>query len=316
MNYKDYYKILGVDKNASQDEIKKAYRKLAIKYHPDKNQGDKKAEEKFKEISEAYEVLGDPEKRKKYDHLGTNWKNYQKADNFDFSEFAKNSGGYDFYFEGDINDLFGNSSNGFSDFFNVFFGNFRNKGFDFDEYRHKIKGQDIKTEIELSLEELFKTTTKIITVNGNKLRVKIQPGAYEGQELRIKGKGMQGINGGENGDLILKIKIKPDSNYIVKGNDLIMKVNIDIYTAILGGNIEIETVSGKFNVNIPKGSQNGNKLRVKGKGIPVYGKPGLTGDLYLQLNIIIPENLNSEEIALFKKLKELRSKKQFANHYN
>ncbi|HKJ43942.1 MAG TPA: DnaJ domain-containing protein, partial [Sunxiuqinia sp.] len=196
MDYKDYYKILGVSKNASQEEIKKAYRKLAVKYHPDKNQGDKKAEERFKEVTEAYEVLRDPEKRKKYDELGSNWKQYQNAGAYG-SGFSRYSGGRpgsgSYYFDGDMGDLFGRGGSDFSDFFNAFFGDFsggssRSQG----RRQQQMKGTDLRAEIKLNWADVYSGTTRLLNVNGQKLRITIKPGAYDGQELRLRGKGGNG----------------------------------------------------------------------------------------------------------------------------
>jgi curved DNA-binding protein len=322
MDYKDYYKILGVSKTSSQDEIKKAYRKLAVKYHPDKTRGDNQAEERFKEIGEAYEVLKDPEKRKKYDQLGANWKQYQHAGSggggFGFSQFGGGApGGGSFYYEGDIGDIFGGAEGGFSDFFNAFFGEMGGMGDsrksgrfnDFTNRATSQKGSDYQAEMEITLAEAYSGTTRILNVNGRKLKATIKPGAYEGQELRIKGRGGQGYNGGTPGDIYIKLKIIPDSNYELQGNDLIYKANVDLYTAVFGGNIEVNTLADKLSLNVPKGSQPGSKLRLKGKGMPVFNKPGSSGDLYVQLNVNIPRNLSEEEINHFKKLKELQNKK-------
>jgi len=316
MEYKDYYKILGVSKSAGQDEIKKAYRKLAVKYHPDKNAGNREAEEKFKEIGEAYEVLRDPEKRKKYDQLGANWKQYQNAGygggDFGFSNFGGTSpdGGNTFYYEGDLDDIFGSSGEGFSDFFRSFFGGTgRANRSGFSRKQNVTKGNDLHTEMEITLAEAYSGTTRILNVDGEKLRVKTKPGAYSGQELRIRGKGGHGLNGGQRGDIYIKIKVLPDVRYSVNGNDLMVKTDIDLYTAVLGGNVEIDTFAGRLNVKVPAGSQNGSKLRIRGKGMPVYGKPGLAGDLYVQLNVVIPRNPGPEELNLFKKLRELSKTK-------
>ena len=315
MEYKDYYKTLGISKTASQEEIKKAYRKLAVKYHPDKNAGNKEAEEKFKEIGEAYEVLKDPEKRKKYDQLGANWKQYQDAGyqggGYNFSNFArgKTSDGSTFYYEGDLGDIFGESGSGFSDFFQSFFGGGRGTHGNFQSQQRIHHGNDFRAEIEITLAEAYSGTTRILNVDGEKLRVKIKPGAYSGQELRIKGKGGHGSNGGARGDIYVKIKVYPDSRYTIEENNLILKTDVDLYTAVLGGKIGVDTFSGKLNVPVPKGSQNGSKLRLRGKGMPVYGNPGICGDLYVQLNIVIPRNLQQEEINLFNQLKVLRKNK-------
>ncbi|HKK80972.1 MAG TPA: J domain-containing protein [Prolixibacteraceae bacterium] len=312
MNYKDYYKTLGVEKTANQDEIKKAYRKLALKYHPDKNPDDKKAEERFKEISEAYEVLRDPEKRKKYDQLGSNWERYQYADMGDFNFSQGHSGGRrSYHFQGDINDLFGNSGgasfegDSFSDFFNAFFGDMGGFSEQRNSRRQRAhKGSNLQASISISLTEAYHGTHRILNANGKKLRVTIKPGTYDGQELRIKGKGGQGAHGGAAGDIFIKINIQPDKNYTLKGRDIIQKVDVDLYTAVLGDKIKVNTLDGIINVAIPQGAQNGQKLRIKGKGMPHYNANGLSGDLYLQLNIIIPKHLSDEEKELFRKLKD------------
>lgn len=312
MDYKDYYKILGVSKNASTDEIKKAYRKLAVKYHPDKNPGNKEAEARFKEISEAYEVLRDPEKRKKYDQLGSNWNQFQGAGagGFDFSQFGGGRRGKSrTYFSGNMNDLFGNSDSGFSDFFNAFFGGFGGSSGGFRQQAQQVKGQDLRSELSISLSEAYHGTSRLLTVNGQKIKINIKPGAYNGQELRIKGKGGKGRNGGADGDIYLNIKVLPEKNYTIHGNDLMLKTDVDLYTAVLGGKININTLSGRLNINIPKGIQNGTKLRVKGKGMPVYGKSGTYGDLFLQLNILIPTNLSKKEEELFRQLMKMNENK-------
>ncbi len=311
MNYKDYYKILGINKKASQDEIKKAYRKLALKYHPDKNSGDKHAEERFKEISEAYKVLGDAEKRKKYDQLGANWHQYANAPGggFDFSNFGGAQGAGGFHFEGNMEDVFGNAGgrkgSGFSDFFNAFFGGAGRQNSGFGRQRQSYKGNDLQAEMEISLYEAYHGTSRILNVDGHKLKIQVKPGAYNGQKLRLKGKGGKGIQNGANGDLYLKIKVAADSNYTRQGNDLILKTGVDLYTAVLGGKTEVNTFSGKLSIPIAKGTQNGSKLRLKGKGMPVYGKQNTWGDLYIQIQVLIPKNLTNKEIELFEKLRKM-----------
>ncbi len=309
MDYKDYYKILGVSKNATQDEIKKAYRKLAKEYHPDKNQGNKAAEERFKEISEAYEVLGNEENRKKYDELGANWKNFEQAagsqaGGFDWSQFYQGGGGGTHYtFEGD--------PEAFSDFFNSFFGGGFGGGRRTSSRRSRqaFKGQDYEAEMEINLEEAYHGTTRILNVNGKKLRIKLKPGMYEGQKIKLKGKGAPGINGGENGDLYITIHIQKHPVFERKGDDLYTDLPIDLYTAVLGGKTTVHTLGGDVNLTIPKGTSGGKTLRLKGKGMPRYNQPGY-GDLYVKTKIIVPKDLSPEEEELFKKLNALRKQKE------
>jgi curved DNA-binding protein len=313
MEYNDYYKVLGIAKNASQEDIKKAYRKLAIQYHPDKNKSDKQAEERFKEVGEAYEVLKDPEKRRKYDQLGANWKNYQNG-GFDFSNFggATNHRGSSFF-----SDMFGtHREDGFSDFFNSFFGGFdpNEASSGFTQQPYSQKGRDYRAEIQLSLSEAYMGTSRILNVNGQKLRANIKPGAYHGLELRLKSKGGNGVNGGLPGDIYLKIKVLPQEPYAVDGNNLTITTHIDLYTSVLGGKIEVNTLSGKLMLQVPKGSQHGSGLRLKGKGMPIYGNPGKFGDLIIRLLIDIPQKLSKKEIDLFKQLKELSKQNVFSHH--
>jgi len=312
MEYKNYYKILGVSKTASQDEIKKAYRKLAVKYHPDKNPGDKKAEDRFKEIGEANEVLKDPEKRKKYDQLGANWKQYEHAGagaSYGGSPFGGRpgaGGGQSFHYEGDLGDMFGEGGGGFSDFFNAFFGAGGRRSQQYGGQARGFKGQDLQAAMDISLEESYHGTSRILNVNGQKLRITTKPGAYDGQELRIRGKGSPGVNGGARGDIYIKIRVMPNSRFSQDGNDLIIGKDIDLYTAVLGGKTEVETLSGKVSIPVAKGTQSGSRVRLKGKGMPVYGKQGVFGDLYVRMNVTIPKTLSTEETELFKKLKDLQ----------
>lgn len=307
MEYKDYYNILGVTKTATQEEIKKAYRKLAVKYHPDKNSGDKTAEEKFKEVGEAYEVLKDPEKRAKYDQLGANWKQAQaesqqgSSDYVNYGQPGQGNGSY--YYEGDLGDMFGGQGSNFSDFFKSYFGG--SGGRQGGGNRRPRTGSNLYADMEITLDEAFSGSTRILDVDGEKLRVKTKPGAYSGLELRIKGKGNPGENGGERGDIYVRISVLPDPNYTIDGSNLICTADVDLYTAVLGGKIEVNTLAGKLAVPVSGGSQNGSKLRLRGKGMPVYGKPGEAGDLYVQLNVVVPKNLTAEEREYFEKLRAL-----------
>ncbi|WPP50213.1 DnaJ C-terminal domain-containing protein [Catalinimonas niigatensis] len=306
MDYKDYYKILGVDKHATQEAIKKAYRKLAVKYHPDKN-SDKSAEEKFKDIAEAYEVLKDPKKRKRYDELGANWKQYQhQGSNAGWSNFGGRQNGSRVEFEGDFNDLFGNS--GFSDFFESFFGGHGGRQ---GQGRHqsvneKLRGQDLEAKISISLEEAYQGVTHLINVNGQKIRIKLKPGLEDGKTLRIKGKGTPGVYGGVAGDLYLQVNVNPSLQFDRKGDDLYADLKVDLYTAILGGKVQVETLKGKINVNIEAGTENGKVLRLKGLGMPSYEQTDKQGNLYAKVQVELPKNLSAEEKMLFQKLREAR----------
>ncbi len=292
MNYKDYYKVLGIDKKASQDEIKKAYRTLAVKYHPDKNPGNKEAEEKFKLANEANEVLGNPEKRKKYDELGENWQQYEQNGNRQSGNPFGGSAGGQQYYEGDPND--------FSDFFEQFFAGRTGKS---QSRNTNFKGGDYETEMEITLEEAFTGTSRIIQVENEKLKITTKPGSYTDQQLRIKGKGAKGSSAENRGDLFVRIMVKPHPQFIRKGDDLYNTHTIDLYTAVLGGETIVTTLSGQVKIKIEAGAQNGKTIRLKGKGMPVYEKNGVFGDLYIQLQILIPNKLTDKQKELFEQLK-------------
>ncbi|HSI89462.1 MAG TPA: DnaJ C-terminal domain-containing protein [Adhaeribacter sp.] len=309
MEYKDYYKTLEVSKTATKDEIKKSYKKLARKYHPDVNPNNKEAEEKFKAISEAYEVLGDDEKRKKYDQLGADWKRYEQAGGgpggFDWSQYAGAGGpggGRYTHYEGD----FGGTD--FSDFFSSVFGGMGGGGQARGGRRSSMafKGQDYTAELHLSLEEAYHGVQKTITVNGKNLRINIKPGVADGQTIRLKGSGGPGMNGAENGDLYITLKIQPNHRYTRKGNDLFIDAPVSVYKAALGGDEEVETLSGKIRIKIQPETQNGKMLRLKGKGFPVYNHPNQHGDLYIKTVLHLPEKLTEKEKELFKQLAVLR----------
>jgi len=302
MEYKDYYKILGVDKSATKDTIKKSYRKLAKKYHPDANPGNKNAEAKFKEINEAYEVLGDEEKRRKYDQFGQ--MDFQNGMHFDPSQF----GHYEFK----------GSQNGFSDFFNMFFGN---SGIDIDEIfggrgrtrgfsrgfsggSMQMRGEDIEAELLITPEEAMEGNEKTFTIragSGTKtLSVRIPQGIPEGGKIKLAGQGNPGFGGGPNGDLFITVRFK-EGKYKLEGDDLILRLEVYPWIAALGGEVKVQSPDGLIQVKIPPGIQTDQKIRVPGKG---YGKKGgRRGDLYIQVKIVNPRHLNSEQKLLYEKLK-------------
>ncbi len=313
MEFKDYYKILGVSPSASADEIKKQYRKLARKYHPDVNPNDKAAEEKFKEISEAYEVLADPQKRKKYDEVRRQWEQYQRMGGspggFDWSRWTTGgtppSGGTTYvHFEGDLEDLLGGS--GFSDFFEHLFGG----GFGVGAQRRGTprprKGPDYQADVNISLEEAFHGTSRVLDVNGEKIRIRIKPGIEDGQMLRIRGKGGAGMHGGPRGDLYVRVRVAPHPRYVRKGADLYVEEPIDIPTAVLGGEKIIQTLDGPVKIKIPPGTDGGTVLRIRHKGMPHYGNPSQRGDLYVKTRIQVPKNPSPDERKLYEQLAHLQ----------
>ncbi len=309
MNYKDYYKTLGVDKSATQPEIKKKFRKLAIKYHPDKNPDDAGSEAKFKDVNEAYEVLGDPEKRKKYDELGANWKQYEQFQN---AGGGRGSGQRTYQYSGDYSDFFGGSAGGgFSDFFNSFFGGGGYEGagsaFGGQEAQYgrgrgrSLRKTNTQATLALSFQEAFAGVGKVVQLDGQKIKLNIKPGVKDGQKLKVTGKGRSG------GDLIITLNVASPADYEINGLTLTKKVNVDVYTAILGGKIGVDTLHGKITMPIQKGTQSGKKLRLKGKGMPDYDKQGTFGDLILEIQIKIPTDLSEKEIKLFKELQAQRN---------
>lgn len=307
MNYKDYYKVLGVEKTATPAEIKKAYRALANKYHPDKARGNKAAEEKFKDINEANEVLSDQVKRKKYDQFGADWKHYEEAGaqpgGFDWSKYAGSRGGPTHRANANESDTaFGDV--GIDDLFEVLFGQRSGQGR--GRRNVVIKGEDLATETTLSLEEAYHGTTRLIQLNSQTIKVTIKPGVADLQMLRIAGKGGSGSSGGPNGDLYLTVKIAPHPEFQRSGNDLHRDLPVALYTALLGGKAQIKTLKGRVTVNVPKGTANGKELSLRGLGMPVYGKKNEFGNLLVKVNIVLPELLSEQETALFKELAALR----------
>jgi len=317
MNFKDYYKILGVEKTANQEEIKKAYRKLAKQFHPDKNPDKKGAEDKFKEVNEAYDVLGDPEKKKKYDlmsgtnNFGQNYQNYQKNtysnpnQKTTYTSTDEPEDGSYFYQK-----YYGSSSRSnqkkntdsepdgtFSDFFKQFFKEKKEKS-----AKDMGKGGDLKGKVTIDLEEAYLGSERILHVGNEKLRLKIKPGAKNDQILKIPGRGGEGILSDHRGDLFVRIIVKPHSVFERKENDLYCNKQIDIFLALLGGKTKIKTFKGEVDVTIPPGVEHGKMFKMKGMGMPFYDAPNTFGDLYVTIHYAIPTNFNLEEKEMLIKL--------------
>jgi curved DNA-binding protein len=318
MDYKDYYKVLGVSRDATADDIKKEYRKMAKKFHPDKNPGNAQAEKKFKEVNEAYEALSDPEKRKKYDQFGENYKQYQggaggggSADDF-FRQYQQGGGGGAQY-QGDYGDMFGGAGGsgggGFSDFFQNLFGGAAGGGgsrqYGGGARSRARQGQDYNAKYELTLEDAYTGVDTVVNVGNEKLKLKLKPGVRDAQKLRIKGKGEPGAGGGPDGDLYLEVSVKPHPVFERKEDDLYRDMPITVSTAALGGKVTVPLLEGSISMNIAAGTNNGKVLRLKGKGMPIYGKEG-AGDLYLTVRLQLPENLTQAELDLFEQLRKLR----------
>ncbi len=298
MAFIDYYKILEVDKKATEAEIKKAYRKLARKYHPDLNPNDKEAERKFKEINEANEVLSHAENRKKYDEYGENW---QHAEEFEKSKQQQQ------YHRGGQQDGFGGFSGGgdFSDFFESMFGG-RSSGSG-GRRTAQFKGQDFNAELHLDLKDVYTTHKRTLTINGKNIRITIPAGVENGQQIKISGLGGEGTGGGPKGDLYITFTIENHTNFKLDKHNLYSTVSLDLYTAILGGDITADTFDGKVKLTVKPGTQNGTKVKLKGKGFPVYKKEGEFGDLYITYQVQIPTNITEKEKELFTELAKLRT---------
>ena len=336
MEFKDYYATLGLSKGATDKEFKQAYRKLARKHHPDVNPGDKSAESRFKEINEAYEVLGDAEKRKKYDELGANWRMYEQAQQqgggAPFGGFGGQGGfggeggawtinmgggpgGYRTMSEDEMRDMFG-TENPFSDFFNAFFGGggaaageSRTRG---GRAARAEQGRDVEHEIELTLEEAFHGATRRISIkqagHARTVDVRIPAGVKEGSRVRVHGEGEAGSNGGASGDLFLRIRVRPHAIFERKGDDLHTKVALPLTTAVLGGEAQVPTISGSVRLKIPETTQPGQVFRLKGHGMPVVGKTDARGDLYATADVQLPRTLGKEQREHFEALKKLESR--------
>lgn len=300
MAFIDYYKILEVDKKATEAEIKKAYRKLARKYHPDLNPNDKEAERKFKEINEANEVLSHAENRKKYDDYGENW---QHAEEFEKSKQQRQYQG-----NGQQGGFGGGGFSGsgdFSDFFESMFGGRASGGG--GRRSAQFKGQDFNAELHLELKDVYTTHKRTLTINGKNIRINIPAGIENGQQIKISGMGGEGSGGGPKGDLYITFTVENHTKFKRDKNNLYATVDLDLYTALLGGEITADTFDGKVKLTVKPGTQNGTKVKLKGKGFPVYKKEGEFGDLYLTYEIQIPTNLSEKEKELFTELATLRT---------
>ena len=301
MAYIDYYKTLGVDKSATQDDIKKAYRKLARKLHPDLNPDDKESERKFKELNEANEVLSTPENRAKYDKYGENWKHgeeYEKA-----QQQQRQHQQHQSYGGGFSGADFGEGED-FSDFFQDMFGG--SGGFGKSSRGRasgKFKGQDVQAELTLNLRDAAVTHPQTFEINGKKVRITIPAGVYDGQKIKLKGHGNPGMNGGPSGDLYITFNIPVDPNFERVGDDLKTKVIIDLYTAVLGGDVKVNTLDGSVNLKVKPETQSGMTVRLKGKGFPIYKKEGEHGDLFVTYEVKLPVNLTDKQKDLFEQLK-------------
>lgn len=297
MEFIDYYKILEIDKNASEADIKKAYRKLARKYHPDLNPNDTAAKQKFQRINEANEVLSDPEKRKKYDQYGKDWQHGETYEQARQQQGQRYSGGQGSFQGSD----FGGED--FSDFFSSMFGG--GGGFGGSGRNVRYKGQDLQAELQLDLGDVYTSKKQTLTVNGKNIRLTIPAGVEHGQTIRIKGHGGAGANGGPAGDLLITFSIRNATPFKREGSNLYINQTIGLYTAVLGGDVMVETFDGKVKLRIPGGTQNGTKVKLKGKGFPVYKQEGHFGDLYITYHVAIPTQLTQKEKELFEELLKL-----------
>jgi curved DNA-binding protein len=316
MQYRDYYQTLGVSKDASQDEIKKAYRKLARKYHPDVNPDDPNAEEKFKDINEAYQVLSDEDKRAKYDRFGSQWKQYQqrggRPEDFDWSQWAAQGGRggtqYRTVTQEEFEQMFGGGLGGFSDFFETLFGGMggvrsarRTARQPSTQAVHQ--GRDIEHPIEITLEEAFHGTTRVLTYEGGRrIEATIPPGVKTGSKIRLSGQGAQGSRGA--GDLYLKVMVRPHSKFERDGDDLRIDLPVDFFTALLGGEVSVSSIDKTVKLTIPPETDSGKTFRLRGLGMPKLNNPKKRGDLLAKVEIRVPKNLGAEQKKKFKELQK------------
>lgn len=302
MQFIDYYQILGLDKSATEEDIKKTYRKLARKYHPDLNPDDQEAVKKFQQINEAHEVLSDPEKRKKYDQYGRDWKHaeaYEASRQQRYSSAHRGGQDQDEYFTYSSDDA------DFSDFFSSIFGD-RFQSRSGGRSSARFKGRDIQAEMPITLSEAYHTHKKTFSIGNKQVRITIPAGAYDGQVIKLRGYGGEGANGGPAGDLYITFTLQNDTGFERQGDDLYKNVSIDLYTAVLGGKVEVPLVEGKILLDVKPVTQNGTKVRLKGKGFPVYKQEGVFGDLYITYQVQLPTHLGEKEKELFRQLAQLK----------
>jgi curved DNA-binding protein len=311
MEYKDYYKTLGVERSATEAELKSAYRKLALKYHPDRNAGNKNSEEKFKEINEAYEVLGDTQKRARYDQLGDSYSNWQQGGgapgNFNWNDWKSAPGGGVSFNVDNLNDLFGGG--GFSDFFQQIFGGMAGRGGTRTDSRTQTRRaqqpQTYQQEVQISFEEAYRGAERTVVIDGRRLQMKIPAGAKTGTKVRMSGAGPAGPDGRPT-DLFLVIEVIPDPRFERKGDDLHTEATIDLYTAVLGGEARVQTPEGAVVLTIPSGTQQGQSFRLSGRGMPRLRDPNQRGDLFARVKVTLPRNLTVEQRKLFEQLAKTR----------
>jgi len=296
MAFVDYYKTLGIDKSATEEEIKKTYRKLARKYHPDLNPNDKEANKKFQQINEANEVLSDPEKRKKYDAYGENWQHAEQFEQAKQSRSQASQNWQEYTYSGS------HDEGAFSDFFESLFGRRSAGG---RSTNAKFRGNDFNASLQLGLREASATHKQTFNINGKQVRITVPAGVANGQVIKLKGYGSPGINGGPNGDLYITFVIEDDAKFKRVGNDLYTTTEIDLYTAVLGGEIMLDTLSGKIKLKVNAGTQNGSTVRLKEKGFPLYKQEEQFGDLFVTWQVKIPTSLTEKQKELFIQLSKL-----------
>ena len=302
MDYKDYYKILGVERNANEDDIRKAYRKLAMQYHPDRNPNDKQAEERFKEINEAYQVLNDPKKRAHYDKFGSEYANWQgrgAPGDFNWDQYGGFPGGVRVEY-GDLDDLFGGEAGGFSDFFRTLFARGAEGAATGTRTRTRQQPQGYQQELEITLDEAFHGTTRVFESDGKQKQVRIPAGVRTGSKVRVAGAGPNGL------DLYLIVDVKEDTRFERRGNDLHTTASVNVFTAILGGEADVETLNGKVKLNIPAGTQPEQVFRLAGRGMPSLKNKDEKGDLYVRLKVQVPKYLSPKQRELLEEASRLK----------